>query len=190
MCQTQIGAKACLLSFIHRCFHHVDLNQGLDLSRLAQKQQFAFLDGLSELFTPPQANAAPRTSPNMTSAPRTTLPLRSQPGAIPATMPAGQGRSSPRDQTEPGVAKKLRFTGRGTAGLDALEKDIVSVIQQYKTSGDEDDELLLILDQPDFLLAATGPTVGIGATEMAEWMTGLQQVSFPLRKPCFKADSP
>lgn len=176
------------------CFYHVDLNQGLDLSRLAQKQQFAFLDGLSELFTSAQANAARSTPPNMASTPRTTLPLRSQPGAVPgrapATVPAGQGRSSPRDQSEPGVPKKLHFSGRGTAALDALEKDIVSVIQQYKTSGDEGDELLLILDQPDFLLAATGPTMVIGATEMAEWVTGLQQVSFQLRKPCFKADSP
>lgn len=175
-------------------FHHINVNQGLDLSRLAQRQQFAFLDGLSELFTSPQAKVAPSTSPNMTSTPRTTLPLRSQPDAVPGRTPAavlaGQGRSSPPDQTGQGVVKKLRFSGRGTAALDALEKDIVSVIQQYKTSGDGDDELLLIFDQPDFLLAATGPTMGIGATEMAEWVSGLQQVSFPLRKPCFKADSP
>lgn len=66
--------------------------------------------------------------------------------------------------------------------LDALERDITSVIQQLKHSEGERDELLLVLDQPDFLLAATGPTMGIDATEMAEWVTGLQQVRFSLQK--------
>ena len=36
--------------------------------------------------------------------------------------------------------------------------------------------MLLIVDQPDFLLAATGPSKGIGTTEMNEWIMGLQQV--------------
>jgi elongator complex protein 6 len=77
---------------------------------------------------------------------------------------------------ESGIAKKLHFTGRGLASLDALENDISSVIEQQKSSMEDGDELLLIIDQPDLLLAATGPSMGIGATEMAEWITGLQQV--------------
>ena len=44
---------------------------------------------------------------------------------------------------------------------------------------DEDqgeDNILLVIDQPDILLAATGPAMGIGATEMGEWVMGLREV--------------
>lgn len=71
------------------------------------------------------------------------------------------------------------MTGHGTAALDALEKDIQDVVGQLKTTttdDGEDSEVLLIVDQPDFLLAATGPSKGIGTTEMNEWIMGLQQV--------------
>lgn len=81
-----------------------------------------------------------------------------------------------RSPTENGIAKILHFSGRGTAALDVLERDINAVIEQQKSSLEDGDELLLILDQPDFLLAATGPDMGIGAAEIAEWVTGLQQV--------------
>lgn len=56
------------------------------------------------------------------------------------------------------------------------------MIKQLKTpvtpghEGEEEPEILLIVDQPDLLLAATGPAKGIGATEMGEWIMGLQQV--------------
>lgn len=157
--------------------------QGLDLARLADKQQFAFIDGLSELFyTPQAAHATPGVSPaGLGSTPRATLPLRSQPGAVPGRLPAPAsttegGSTATPGQAEPGIARKLHLSGRGTAALDALEKDIVSVIDQQRASMAEDEELLLIVDQPDLLLAATGPSMGIGATEMAEWVTGLQEV--------------
>jgi hypothetical protein len=68
----------------------------------------------------------------------------------------------------------LNFAGQGLTALDALERDISTVIAKLKTS--EDDEVLLIIDQPDFLLASTGPSYAIGATEMMDWATGLQQV--------------
>ena len=71
------------------------------------------------------------------------------------------------------------MTGHGTAALDALEKDIQDVVGQLKTTttdDGEDSEVLLIVDQPDFLLAATGSSKGIGTTEMNEWIMGLQQV--------------
>lgn len=84
---------------------------------------------------------------------------------------------NPAAKQEPGIAKKLHFSGRGLASLDAMEKDIASVIEQQKTQMEEGDELVLIIDQPDLLLATTGPSMGIGATEMSEWITGLQQVS-------------
>lgn len=109
--------------------------------------------------------------------------MRSPPGAVPGRAPppmapavaAGPGTTI-QTRAEPGIAKKLHFSGRGLASLDALETDISSVIEQQKASMEEGDELILIIDQPDLLLAATGPNMGIGATEMAEWITGLQQV--------------
>jgi len=140
------------------------------------------VDGLSELFSAPQAaGAAPSAPPNAGGSVRTSLPLRSQPGAVPgrgpplATPTLNNSNATP-SQTELGIAKKLRFSGRGVAALDTLERDIASVIQQQKSSMEDGEELLLIIDQPDFLLAATGPVMGIGATEMAEWLSGLQQV--------------
>ncbi|CAG8082215.1 unnamed protein product [Penicillium olsonii] len=153
---------------------------GLDLARLTERHEFAFVDGLSELFYAPQAMAAPTSSPGLGSSPRTTLPLRSPPGAVlgrapqPAAPTGPPGNTAPK-QAEPGIAKKLHFSGRGLASLDAMEKDVASVMEQQKTHMEEGDELILILDQPDLLLATTGPSMGIGATEMAEWITGLQQ---------------
>lgn len=157
--------------------------KGLDLARLADKQQFAFVDGLSELFSAPQqVNQSQTTLPTAGSMSRTTLPHRSLPGSVsgrtpPAVVPSENTANLPRSPIEPGVAKKLHFSGRGNAALDALEKDITAVTQQLKGSMEDEDKLILIVDQPDFLLAATGPEMGIGATEMAEWVTGLQQVS-------------
>lgn len=54
------------------------------------------------------------------------------------------------------------------------------MVSQLKATGAENDseeaEVLLIVDQPDLLLAATGPSKGIGATETGDWVMGLQQV--------------
>ncbi|KAJ5639516.1 uncharacterized protein N7484_007378 [Penicillium longicatenatum] len=154
---------------------------GLDLARLSDKKQFAFVDGLSELFCPPQtANVAGSPPVNAGFPARTTLPLRGPPGDVPGrapghAVPAPKIDNVARNPAELGIAKKLHFSGRGTAALDALEKDIISVIEQLKAANDESEELLLIIDQPDFLLAATGASMGIGATEMSEWVMGLQQ---------------
>ncbi|EAU30877.1 conserved hypothetical protein [Aspergillus terreus NIH2624] len=171
---------------------------GLDLARLTDKRQFAFVDGLSELFSPPAAtpsSPSPAQPTHTATVPaRTVLPVRSQPGPIPARgpQPAPARPSNPTPSPSPaqtttvtreiGPVKRLHLTGTGTAALDALERDIVVTIQQLKTAttaaATETDEVLLIVDQPDLLLAATGPSKGIGATEMGEWMMGLQQNAY------------
>lgn len=148
--------------------------QGLDLARLADKGLFAYIDGLSELFYAPAKASAASTQPG-------AIPIRST-GPAPTRAPQsalGPEQTSPKPSTEPGVARRLHFSGNGTAALDGLERDIVSVINQLKSTGDNEDEseVVLIVDQPDLLLAATGPSRGIGATEMTEWVMGLQQVS-------------
>lgn len=156
----------------------------MDLARLTDKRQFAFVDGLSELFyNPTTATATPRPSFPGTAAPRTVLPVRSQPSPVPARTPQpvprpGNVSTNPASR-EIGPVKRLHLSGNGTAALDALERDIATVIKQLKAPipGEADEpEVLLILDQPDLLLAATGPSKGIGATEMGDWVMGLQQV--------------
>ncbi|KXG46093.1 uncharacterized protein PGRI_049490 [Penicillium griseofulvum] len=180
-----IKKKVVLVSFMRSYeFWRTEAKRlGLDLARLADKQQFAFIDGLSELFYAPEATATPSISPaGLGSSPRTSLPMRSAPGVVPGRSPhpavstasGARGNITPK-QAEPGIAKKLHFSGRGLASLDALEKDLLSVIEQQKSTMEDGDELLLIIDQPDLLLAATGPSMGIGATEMSEWITALQQ---------------
>lgn len=160
------------------------------------------MDGLSELFYTPQAQTAAPVAPSApapfapagrTIPPRTALPVRGPPGAAapgPAATPAappggGLNRAATEAGPGPGPAKRLHLTGHGTAALDALEKDISDVVSQLKTTAGGDDgeeaEVLLIVDQPDLLLAATGPSKGIGATEMGEWVMGLQQVPYRLR---------
>jgi len=94
-------------------------------------------------------------------------------------VPSG-GLDRAAAEAGPGPAKRLHLMGQGAAALDALEKDISDVTSQVKATGagndGEEAEVLLIVDQPDLLLAATGRSKGIGATEMGEWVTGLQQV--------------
>ncbi|RAL10607.1 uncharacterized protein BO97DRAFT_372395 [Aspergillus homomorphus CBS 101889] len=173
---------------------------GLDLARLTDKRQFAFVDGLSELFSAPTTpttttttitQTPPPSQPSLRGGPipqRTVLPARSAPGPIPArgpqlaprpaaTAPAPSVPSAPR---EIGPVKRLHWSGNGATALEKLEKDIADVVEQLwataaTTEGGEESEVLLILDAPDLLLAATGPNKGVGATEMSDWVMGLQQ---------------
>ncbi|KAL4805527.1 hypothetical protein BDV18DRAFT_141175 [Aspergillus unguis] len=154
---------------------------GLDLARLTEKRQFAFVDGLSEFFSTPDSTA-PSSRPENSTAPRTTLPTRPHPGLSSLRQPPLlHAESTPQHiAREIGPVKKLNLLGNGTTALDALEKDITMAISQLKMSGQsdgEESEVLLIVDQPDFILAATGPSRGIGATEMGEWIMGLQQAA-------------
>ncbi|KAL2831184.1 hypothetical protein BDW59DRAFT_158129 [Aspergillus cavernicola] len=157
---------------------------GLDLARLIEKRQFAFVDGLSELFSSPNAPTQPQY-PGARIPPRTTLPLRSQPGPPrlrqPVSPSAGGDELLNPTTKEPGPVKRLHLSGCGIVALDGIEKEIIAVINQLKTSTPAEDgevsEVLLVVDQPDMLLAATGPSKAIGATEMGEWILGLQQAA-------------
>ncbi|EPS26885.1 hypothetical protein PDE_01825 [Penicillium oxalicum 114-2] len=163
--------KVVLVSFLRSWdFWRTEAKRlGLDLARLKDKQQFVFVDGLSELFTAPgHASSSPV---NAGSTARASLPIRSQAGPVSGRVPLQQPAQEPRSRGELSGFMKLHFHGHGTAALDAMERDIIAGITRQKSS----DEVLLIIDQPDFLLAATGPSLGIGATEMAEWVMGLQQ---------------
>ncbi|KAL1968030.1 hypothetical protein VTN77DRAFT_2159 [Rasamsonia byssochlamydoides] len=190
--------KVVLLSFLRNWeFWKSEAKRlGLDLARLSDQGRFAFIDGLSELFYSSSASSAPSPpSPSLAHSGSavppsrtTTLPVRSPPGAVPArvpgTPPATTGSSSNRVSTVSESTKRLRFTGRGTAALDSLEKDVLAVVEELKTKGptavnsdgsNDENGIVLVIDQPDLLLAATGSSQGIGATEMGEWIMGLEQ---------------
>ncbi|PGH12160.1 hypothetical protein AJ79_04454 [Helicocarpus griseus UAMH5409] len=157
---------------------------GLDLSRLSNEGSFTFIDGVSELFLPAQSTGeAPSLSGVSTSS---TLPIRgpAQParGPVSATrarVPATQQRSgSSSSSSNSSNAKKLQWSTK--VGLDALVREVASAIDDVSgnTASDErpvDSETLLVIDQPDLLLAATGPGMGVGAVEMGEFVMGLRE---------------
>ncbi|GAD92277.1 conserved hypothetical protein [Paecilomyces variotii No. 5] len=182
------GKKVVLLSFLRGWdFWRSEAKRlGLDLARLSEQGRFGFIDGLTELFhssTPALAGASsPFTAKSTSVPPRGTLPVRSAPGpARTPVQPAPTVQAAGKTPSGPGPVKRLHLSGRGQLALDALEQEIVTVInglQGKKVTGDEEDEILLVIDQPDLLLAATGLSHGISATEMAEWVMGLQQHVF------------
>ncbi|KAK2782678.1 hypothetical protein FQN52_000778 [Onygenales sp. PD_12] len=160
---------------------------GLDLNRLSNQGSFVFIDGLSELFSTPQQTPAPApapTAPSSSAIPSRT-PLRPQPargtGPLPirpAATTTTTTTTSTSNQPKPASQRKLHWSSK--AGLDALEQAISSAIDDVtgSTASDErpvENEVLLVLDQPDLLLAATGPGMGVGAVEMGEWVMGLRE---------------
>ncbi|KAL4942215.1 hypothetical protein BDV06DRAFT_166627 [Aspergillus oleicola] len=166
---------------------------GLDLARLTEKRQFAFVDGVSELFSPPTTtpSSTPIQHAGFGASPRANLPDRSHSslpgrGPIQSRQPAppaasANGSSPQTTAREIGPVKRLHLQGSGLITIDDLEKDITTVINQLKTPSPgedgEESEVLLVVDQPDLLLAATGPNKGIGATEVGEWIMVLQQAA-------------
>ncbi|EQL30656.1 hypothetical protein RJZ56_005653 [Blastomyces dermatitidis] len=156
---------------------------GLDLARLSKQGNFAFIDGVSELFLPAQTDPGPAPAPAPPVASSSPIPAR-----IPshATLSA-RGPVSSRSPTvtshgksSGSASRKLRWSGMGNAGLDSLELEIAAAIDDLSggTASDEkpvENDVLLIVDQPDLLLAATGPGMGVGAAEMGEFLFGLRQ---------------
>lgn len=142
-----------------------------------------FVDGLSRLFHGDVLDASAQ--------PTQVRQASSLPSGVPTSprTPTAQNKAG-SSQTGASSAsstsrRKLQFSGRGVSALDALEKQILSAIretsQQRATDGDQGQNgsrALLIIDNPDFLLASTGPAYGIGATEMMEWIMELESVSF------------
>jgi elongator complex protein 6 len=127
---------------------------------------------LSELFDLP--GAAPPPAPAALQIAR-TLPVRSPQLQVPQ-IPTSPKRSSGDD------IKRLHVRGHGVTALDSLQKEILTIVENVRTQGRTDrtghqkTEILLVIDQPDFLLAAMGTGQGIGASEMQDWLMGLEQV--------------
>lgn len=170
------------------------------MQRFVDGDRLRFADGLSGLFDasrqplqsqPQQQQGSIRSGPAMGSG--RPIPMRgpASPRAPPppsSPLPTA-GIPSPAKSSPP-RQKQLHISGQGITTLNQLENDILSIIQSIpkpnrtnETDEDgQDDEdgndILLILDQPDLILATTP---GIDANDMSEWVMGLQQVRFP---PC------
>jgi elongator complex protein 6 len=170
--------------------------QGLDLQRFVDADRLKFVDGLTGLFeVKPQQQRQQQNLRTTGILPRPgtgpgsgrPIPMRGGPAeSIPVRTPspANITPSTAATSTNP---KQLHISSAsgGTSVLNALENDILSVIKAIiaknpntannhnNEEGEQDEDVLLIIDQPDFVLAATP---GIDADDMSEWIMGLQQV--------------
>ncbi|KAM5452437.1 hypothetical protein MaudCBS49596_003255 [Microsporum audouinii] len=126
---------------------------------------------LSGRVNPLLARPAPPTPPISTASPST---FASQ------DTPASGGNHQNLN------IRTLRWapTAGNNGGMDGVEKVITSAIDDIrkeqangdKTEQEGDNGVLLVLDQPDFLLAATGSSMRVGATEMGELIMGLRRL--------------
>ncbi|EGD86132.1 hypothetical protein H112_07059 [Trichophyton rubrum D6] len=107
-----------------------------------------------------------------------TPPISSAPPTVFATP-----ESSRNDNRHSQNIRMLRWapSAGNSGGLDGVEKVITSAIADI-CKGQEtpeqagDNDVLLVLDQPDFLLASTGPSMQVGSTEMGELIMGLRRL--------------
>ncbi|EEP75603.1 predicted protein [Uncinocarpus reesii 1704] len=147
---------------------------GIDLAKLANERKFAFVDGLTGLFSHEVAH--PTSTP---------IALHGRPPAPHASRFVAAARAPPASRPAPVHQKSsgpttLHWSMAGK--LEAIERDIISAIESLKSHAGEDDrvssteDVLLVIDQPDMLLAATGPEAGIGAVEVKDMIMGLRQL--------------
>ncbi|EEH41886.2 hypothetical protein PAAG_03807 [Paracoccidioides lutzii Pb01] len=152
---------------------------GLDLARLSNERSFNFVDGVSEFFSA-SIPSPPAISSASTISSRAPLhPPQHVWGPLPTTCPTTTTSLHKSSSSSSGT-RKLRWSSRSNAGLDALEYEIASAIDDLTSTSSSDEqpmenEILLVVDQPDLLLAATGPRMGVGAVEMGEFLLGLRQ---------------
>lgn len=104
-----------------------------------------------------------------------TLPIRGPPeiaSRAPPRAPFPQPAAGPRTND----SKTLKWpAGRSDQALDSIQREIEGVIDKIKTKEQSGDEVLLVIDQPDLLLAAASGD-SFGAAEMTEFIMSLREV--------------
>ncbi|KAI1910789.1 hypothetical protein LOZ39_003450 [Ophidiomyces ophidiicola] len=142
--------------------------QGIDLARLALQGKFVFVDGLTGLFSTADQNLS-----------KLTPPASMSPAVHSTTAPHRLANRSHTTSQQTNVPTKLQWSNTG--GVEAIERAIISAIDSVNSSAGEDDRItatsntLLIVDQPDMLLAATGVESKVGALEVKDMITCLRQ---------------
>lgn len=131
--------------------HFADESQGLDLARLESQGRFAFVDGLTSLYTPPSTEEK--------TAPRSTLPTRPTPssrGPIPPRgSPAPQRATSATSKT---VTNASSLEHDHTLTSPSLSTAFNTITKAISTLASTTRRTLLILDSPALLLA-TDPSI-------------------------------
>ncbi|KAG8629124.1 hypothetical protein KVT40_002989 [Elsinoe batatas] len=136
---------------------------GLDLSRLAAEKRFAFVDGLSNLFTPSSSAAevklSPSTQPRITSIPSRLAPLP-QRSPVPSRAPPSVTTPDKPQVTSSTISNIPGLTHLTSPILTSILATIISAITSLQTPSRS---VFLILDSPTLLLAAvpdiTPPTL-------------------------------
>ncbi|OJD33929.1 uncharacterized protein BKCO1_2600040 [Diplodia corticola] len=138
---------------------------GLDLARLAQQNRFAFVDGLSNLFLPADAASDAAPSPVPTAAhPSSPMPVRSgrtiTPRTLPQASPQQPSAAPAATPTAPPPPPTFRLTSPTLPHLEA----VVQKARAHLLSTSPARRILLVLDAPDLLLAATATSTPTTAT--------------------------
>lgn len=140
--------------------------KGLDLARLAQQNRFAFVDGLFNLFLPSDADSA---APPATPSPTSPLPVRGARTITPRTPPPQPHLSTTTPRPAPAAhapatpAPTFSLTAPTLSALEAA----IHKAQAHLTAASPKRHLLLVLDAPDFLLAAAEDAIGPAALASA-----------------------
>ena len=117
--------------------------KGLDLVQLQEKRRLVFVDGLTNLFTPPS-----------TFEPQPTIPSRSSPAARPSPPPPASPK--PSEQSHP-PQKPLGIAG---PYLPHVHDTILTAIRSFTSpSNRTQPRVLLVLDSPSLLLETTKPSI-------------------------------
>lgn len=150
---------------------------GLDLARLAQQRRFAFVDGLTHLFMPP-VESPPSASPAMPQQQQTTpphtspLPLRA-PRAIPPRAPLVPGRQPAPGTLTPAASRptaaattttptpsppqsQFKLTSPSLHHTETVIQQAIAHVTAPSPGKSSPKKVLLVLDNPDLLLAAAG----------------------------------
>lgn len=149
---------------------------GLDLARLTQQRRFAFVDGLTHLFMPP-VESPPSASPAMPQRQQTTpphpspLPLRA-PRTIPLRAPLVPGRQPAPGTPTPAASRptaattttttptpsppqsQFKLTSPSLHHTETVIQQAIAHITAPSPGKSSPKKVLLVLDNPDLLLAA------------------------------------
>ncbi|KAK3695524.1 hypothetical protein B0T22DRAFT_478184 [Podospora appendiculata] len=151
---------------------------GLDLDALARRGRFSFVDGLSSaLFAP---SSSPST-PSATTPPHTHAPIPDRggrPTPAPTRGPLTATTKAPRPSQAQSQSLKRPLTNPTLAGVrSALHSAVDELVRARTRAGAGSGKVILVVDQLDFLLAATSSSAGAGVTSL-----GLRELLLDLRE--------
>jgi elongator complex protein 6 len=143
---------------------------GLDLGGLRTQGKFAFVDGLSGLFLPTEQDEADQQRPQSLPASPAGTPAIRGPQSLPVRAPPGRtiptaAQASPRPPASPHGIYALSSTA-----LEHIDATINAAIASLRPSAAAATRTLVILDNPDILLACVP---GLSHSALTSFFLGL-----------------